>query len=387
MGGVWTPPLKLVDGVWFGDRRPVARRRRPSSPAAGATRGWSFPTRAGLKVSRTDFAPDGRRAALFGLRADATRAPPRPSTVKVDAHSELMSHYPWAWTTAERGRLQPRRHRRASTAARSCSATGHAAHPNADAARLGRARRLRTAEPDGGETGPGHCGLAGRRRCCAPPRASSGCDEGPFGKGTGGQLRYTVDRPGARLADAVGRRRRLRQGRRAPRARELARGARRPGRRARRQDRGARAARRATRSSRCPATRGWRRASTGASRTSPTSRSAPTTCRSATSTRARQYPPPRARSRTRAGSAPATRTTRGSSPPTPSTRRSRASRVGQFEAIKDHMRALRDISEIVNGDSGKVAHEIVADGVGLVRRRTRTRATPTRRSSSRASSR
>ena len=36
--------------------------------------------------------------------------------------------------------------------------------------------------------------------------------------------------------------------------------------------------------------------------------------------------------------------------------------VGQFGAIKDHARVLRDVSEIVNGDSGKVAHEIVGDG-------------------------
>jgi hypothetical protein len=36
--------------------------------------------------------------------------------------------------------------------------------------------------------------------------------------------------------------------------------------------------------------------------------------------------------------------------------------AGQFEAIKDHARALRDVSVILNGSSGKVAHEIVADG-------------------------
>ena len=35
---------------------------------------------------------------------------------------------------------------------------------------------------------------------------------------------------------------------------------------------------------------------------------------------------------------------------------------GQFEAIADHARALRDVSVILNGNSGKVAHEIVADG-------------------------
>ena len=36
--------------------------------------------------------------------------------------------------------------------------------------------------------------------------------------------------------------------------------------------------------------------------------------------------------------------------------------VGQFESIKDHARALREVSLMLNGSSGKVAHEIVGDG-------------------------
>nr|BFE74866.1 hypothetical protein GCM10020092_081670 [Actinoplanes digitatis] len=36
--------------------------------------------------------------------------------------------------------------------------------------------------------------------------------------------------------------------------------------------------------------------------------------------------------------------------------------AGQFEPIKAHLRALRDISEIVNGGSGKVVHEVTPDG-------------------------
>ena len=67
MGGVWSEPLKLVDGVWFGiDDEWVG-------PATGFTSGWGYtrmelPTTAGLQLERTDFAPDGRRAALFGLK-------------------------------------------------------------------------------------------------------------------------------------------------------------------------------------------------------------------------------------------------------------------------------------------------------------------------------
>ena len=36
--------------------------------------------------------------------------------------------------------------------------------------------------------------------------------------------------------------------------------------------------------------------------------------------------------------------------------------LGQFEPTMDHMRALRDISEIANERSGKVVHEVVTDG-------------------------
>ena len=36
--------------------------------------------------------------------------------------------------------------------------------------------------------------------------------------------------------------------------------------------------------------------------------------------------------------------------------------VGQFEPIKDHLRALKQVSLIDNGNSGKVVHEVVTDG-------------------------
>ena len=36
--------------------------------------------------------------------------------------------------------------------------------------------------------------------------------------------------------------------------------------------------------------------------------------------------------------------------------------LGQFEPIVDHLRALRDVSLAINGDSGKVVHEVVTDG-------------------------
>ena len=98
MGGVWAPPLKLVDGVWFGlDDQWVG-------PATKFTSGWGYtrydlPDTDGLQVARTDFVPDGRRAALFGLKLTNPGAADRTVTVKVDAHSELMTAYPWGGTT------------------------------------------------------------------------------------------------------------------------------------------------------------------------------------------------------------------------------------------------------------------------------------------------
>src|SRR5205085_4699339 len=36
--------------------------------------------------------------------------------------------------------------------------------------------------------------------------------------------------------------------------------------------------------------------------------------------------------------------------------------LGQFSAAKAHLRALKDVSEILNGNSGVVVHETVTDG-------------------------
>ena len=36
--------------------------------------------------------------------------------------------------------------------------------------------------------------------------------------------------------------------------------------------------------------------------------------------------------------------------------------AGQFAVIKDHLRALRDVSDVINPDSGKIVHEVTPDG-------------------------
>ena len=61
--------------------------------------------------------------------------------------------------------------------------------------------------------------------------------------------------------------------------------------------------------------------------------------------------------------------------------------LGQFEPTMDHMRALRDVSEIANDGSRQARARDRHRRLDLVRRQRATRATPTRPSSSRASSR
>ena len=197
MGGVWAPPLKLLDGVWFGiDDTWVG-------PATKFTSGWGYarfdlPDAGGLKLQRTDFAPDGRRAVLFGLRMTNPAGADKTVTVKVDAHSELFGAYPWGFSGVtpnasdnipdagaftgsalrftDDGALPgaPEHHYAALVAANATPASG-------EAAASGGAFR----GPQ-----PGHV-------CAANDGTSlpSACDDGPFGKGTGGELRYEMTVP------------------------------------------------------------------------------------------------------------------------------------------------------------------------------------------------
>src|SRR5215218_10488650 len=191
MGGVWSQPLKLVDGIWFGVGDDWL------APATTFTSGWGytrmdFPATAGLKVSRTDFAPDGVRAALLGLRLQNPGGTARTVAVKVDAHSEVMSHYPWAWTTPNAGdfNLQDTGAYRGGALAFHDTGTPHPnAGPHDWAAVVGSNRT-----PTAGETGPGHWGSQGPPVLCTS-ESQFWCDEGPFGKGTGGQLRYELTIP------------------------------------------------------------------------------------------------------------------------------------------------------------------------------------------------
>ncbi len=98
MGGIWSPSIKLLDGIWFGVNGQWI------GPATSFTSGFGYvqmalPTTDGVQVTRTDFAPDGRRAVEFGLTLTASHY--TALHLNVDAHSELMSAYPWGFTTPD----------------------------------------------------------------------------------------------------------------------------------------------------------------------------------------------------------------------------------------------------------------------------------------------
>src|SRR5205823_1408196 len=194
MGGVWAPPLKLVDGVWFGiDHSWIG-------PATKFTSGWGYtryqlPDTDGLKLTRTDFAPDAHRAVLFDLKLTNPGAT-RTVTVKVDAHSELMGAYPWGFSgvvpnasdnLSDHGRFDGR-----SLVFTDTGPIGSGAPVHHYAALVGstRAPDSGTAAPTGGDFhGPQSDHACAGSDGTSPPSA---CDDGPFGKGTGGQLRYRI---------------------------------------------------------------------------------------------------------------------------------------------------------------------------------------------------
>ena len=210
MGGVWTPPLKLLDGIWFGvDGAWVG-------PATTFTSGWGYtrfalpPSASGLRLQRTDFVPDGRRAALFGLTLTNPGPAAQTATVMVDAHSELMGAYPWSPDPA---RNRPTADENIPDSVRFDARRGALqfrdvgslpAAPGSDEPRHNYAALVAsTRRPSAQATGDDFRGPQSPPKVCTgnekpTPPPPSACDDGPFGRGKGGQLQYHVRIPAGR---------------------------------------------------------------------------------------------------------------------------------------------------------------------------------------------
>jgi hypothetical protein len=70
MGGIWSPPIKLLDGIWFGIGEQWIGPAKKFTSGYGHVK-MELPDQGGMSVSRTDFVPDGRRAVLVGLTFEA----------------------------------------------------------------------------------------------------------------------------------------------------------------------------------------------------------------------------------------------------------------------------------------------------------------------------
>jgi hypothetical protein len=363
MGGVWSEPLKLVDGVWFGIGDEWV------GPATRFTSGWGYakldlPSASGLELQRTDFVPDGRRAALFGLTMTNPAATARTVTVKVDAHSELMTEYPWGFDTV----VPNARDNLPDTAAFDQAAgalvfrdQGRLPHPNApehDYAALVAAN----GDPVAGETGGSpneYRGPQGSNVCTAQEMPSA-CDDGPFGRGKGGQLRYEVTVPGGAARTlwvaVAGSDKGL-----APARDELAAALRNPGAQleakiAEREKWG-----RWTRLSLPGDPRLGQAVDWGKQNILDLTRVAED-LQIRWTDQGTQFPPPE-------GVVERARWVGAGFPDYPWLFATDAEytafasvAVGQFEPIKDHLTALRDISDLLNDRSGVVTHEVVSDG-------------------------
>jgi hypothetical protein len=193
MGGFWTPPMKMLDGLWFGiDDKWIGPATRFTSGYGHVS--FDLPGAKNLVVKRTDFAPDGARAVLVKLDFTAPNGTQR-FTLKVDAHSELMSAYPWGWTTPSATTFNLDDSVSFDGTRLLFRETGKPPTPNADAhdwaAVVGS-----SLTPASGSTGTGFRGPQEPPVVCpsdgtAPPR----CDDSSAGKGKGGELRYDVTVP------------------------------------------------------------------------------------------------------------------------------------------------------------------------------------------------
>ena len=175
MGGVFAPPVKLLDGLWFGlgGSWLDAATRYTSGP--GFVR-LTFPVTNGVQPTLTEFAPDGVPAVLFGLTLVPANGNAATVAVTADAHSEVSATYPWGGTTPTWDQFNNQN---------TVSASGGVIQFNQSKTSWFADLGASTA-PSGTATGPGYWG---------PTSAS---DQAVFGaKGQGGQMTWNLDVPTA----------------------------------------------------------------------------------------------------------------------------------------------------------------------------------------------
>ncbi|MBV9942290.1 MAG: hypothetical protein JO262_09205 [Solirubrobacterales bacterium] len=361
MGGVWAPPLKLVDGVWFGIGNTWIGQATRFFSGWGYTR-YELPSTGGLRLTRIDFAPDAHRAVLFALTM-ANPGATRTVTVRVDAHSELMGAYPWGSTVVPNASANLPDHGRFDGRALVFTddgsiGSGAPVHHYAALVASNRTPASGTAAAMGG----GFRGPQPGTTCAATDSTSlpSACDDGPFGKGTGGQLRYRIRIPahGSRTLwiavagsdQGLGAARSELAGALNDPAGELA------------TKIGSRRALAADTHVSLPGDPLLAHAIEWGKQNLADLTQTASNLQIRWTNQGKQFPPP-------LGTVPFARWFGAGFPDYPwifatdgEYTAFAAVAVGQFKTIEDHLRALRDISDILNNRSGVVVHETVSDG-------------------------
>ncbi len=193
MGGFWLPELKLLDGLWFGIGNTWI------GAATKSTSGWGYvradlPVTDGVAASRTDLVPDGISGALVGLslRSDRTKT----ITLRVDAHSELMGSYPWGETKPSQTEVNlPDT---ASLRGRHLVFSDRGTPPQSNGESHNWAAAVGTSlTPTDARLGQNFRGPQDPAVICpasgpTAPTAPTRCDDTEYGNGAGGQLSYQV---------------------------------------------------------------------------------------------------------------------------------------------------------------------------------------------------
>jgi hypothetical protein len=97
MGGVWAHPIKLLHQIQFllqGNPLPAATQ---FVSGAGYVR-LELPPTQGLQISETEFAPDGLPVVLIGMQLRNLNPGVDSFTLSIEAESELIPAYPWSST-------------------------------------------------------------------------------------------------------------------------------------------------------------------------------------------------------------------------------------------------------------------------------------------------
>ncbi|CAN5772441.1 hypothetical protein BH20ACT23_BH20ACT23_27100 [soil metagenome] len=96
MGGVWAHPIKLLDGYWF-----AINGRYPTAGEYTTGIGYArqeFAARTGIQMTQTAFSPDGSPVVLVGVELSNANTNRRAFSLRMDARSDILSAYPWGWT-------------------------------------------------------------------------------------------------------------------------------------------------------------------------------------------------------------------------------------------------------------------------------------------------